>query len=312
MSRIIALLQANLVVGDINGNAAKISQLVEEASKAGAQMALSTELAISGYPPRDLLLQADFIQNCAEVATHLDTAIPTLLGTPLPSGVRQLPGNGVIRTQSNGREVVRKQLLPTYDVFDEARYFEADDRPGIARTIGGLDVGVTICEDAWQHAKATPMDYESDPISQIADWLSQGVALDATLNLSASPYHMDKLNTRIKVARTASNTLQHPFLLANQVGGNDDLLFDGGSLAAWPDGRVVIAPEWQEGVLLVDIDEPKNSRWLGEGEVSFLDSNDEAIIQQDHLADAVITGLRDYCLKSGLNKIVLGLSRGYR
>ena len=310
MSRIIALLQANLVVGDINGNAAKILQLVEEASKAGAQMALSTELAISGYPPRDLLLQADFIQNCAEVATHLDTAIPTLLGTPLPSGVRQLPGNGVIRTQSNGREVVRKQLLPTYDVFDEARYFEADDRPGIARTIGGLDVGVTICEDAWQHAKATPMDYESDPISQIADWLSQGVSLDATLNLSASPYHMDKLNTRIKVARTASNTLQHPFLLANQVGGNDDLLFDGGSLAAWPDGRVVIAPEWQEGVLLVDIDEPKNSRWLGEGEVSYLDSNDEAIIQQDHLADAVITGLRDYCLKSGLNKIVLGLSGG--
>ena len=79
MSRIIALLQANLVVGDINGNAAKISQLVEVASKAGAQMALSTELAISGYPPRDLLLQADFIQNCAEVATHLDTAIPTLI-----------------------------------------------------------------------------------------------------------------------------------------------------------------------------------------------------------------------------------------
>ena len=104
--------------------------------------------------PRGLTLQADFIQNCAEVATHLDTAIPTLLGTPLPSGVRQLPEMGLFVRKVTD-EVVRKQLLPTYDVLDEARYFEADDRPGIARTIGGLDVGVTICEDAWQHAKAT-------------------------------------------------------------------------------------------------------------------------------------------------------------
>ena len=145
MSSKIALLQANPVVGDIAGNANLIAKLAKQAAKEGASFAVTTELAISGYPPRDLLLQTDFVEECHNVASSLNTEIPVLVGTPVPpTSSRSLPGNGVVRAGDSVREVTRKQLLPTYDVFDEARYFEADERPGIARTIAGLDIGVTI------------------------------------------------------------------------------------------------------------------------------------------------------------------------
>ena len=249
----IALLQVNPVVGDIAGNASKICNFAEQASNAGASLAVTTELAISGYPPRDLLIQSDFVDACYAAASSLQSVIPILTGTPVPPvGERTLPGNGVVRAGDSVREVARKQLLPTYDVFDEARYFESGRGPGIARTIAGLDIGVTICEDAWQHCGATPNDYDSDPIIHIMEWGRQGVVLDATVNLSASPYHADKSGVRIAVARSAAVSLNHPFLLASQVGGNDDLLFDGRSIIAWPDGTVVVAPGWTEGILIAD------------------------------------------------------------
>ena len=311
MSTKIALLQANPIVGDIHGNADLIKNLAKIAAGSDASFAVTTELAISGYPPRDLLLQSDFVSECHNVASALRTDIPVLVGTPVPPNAeRSLPGNGVVRAGDSVREITRKQLLPTYDVFDEARYFEADERPGIARTIAGLDVGVTICEDAWQHCGATPNDYDSDPIAQIVEWGRQGVVLDATVNLSASPYHANKSSTRIAVARSAASSLNHPFLLANQVGGNDDLLFDGRSIIAWPDGTAVVAPAWSEGVLVTDLSNPEACSWIGEGELTILGPNEELKENEDDLLDAIIIGLSDYCNKSGINKIVLGLSGG--
>ena len=311
MSTKIALLQANPVVGDIRGNAELIKELSQIAANSGASFAVTTELAISGYPPRDLLLQSDFVSTCHDVANNLKTEIPVLVGTPVPpSSDRALPGNGVVRAGDSVREITRKQLLPTYDVFDEARYFEADERPGIARTIAGLDVGVTICEDAWQHCGATPNDYDSDPIAQIVEWGRQGVLLDATVNLSASPYHANKSSSRIAVARSAASSLNHPFLLANQVGGNDDLLFDGRSIIAWPDGTVVMAPAWSEGVLLTDLSNPEACFWIGDGEMKLLAANEDLEESDEDLLDAIIIGLSDYCRKSGISRIVLGLSGG--
>ena len=311
MSTKIALLQANPIVGDIQGNAELIRKLAKIASDSGASFAVTTELAISGYPPRDLLLQSDFVSECHNIASSLETDIPVLVGTPVPpNSERSLPGNGVVRAGDSIREITRKQLLPTYDVFDEARYFEADERPGIARTIAGLDVGVTICEDAWQHCGATPNDYDSDPIAQIVEWGRQGVVLDATVNLSASPYHANKSSTRIAVARSAASSLNHPFLLANQVGGNDDLLFDGRSIIAWPDGTAVVGPAWSEGVLVTDLSNPEACSWIGEGELTILGQNEELEENDDDLLDAIIIGLSDYCRKSGIKKIVLGLSGG--
>ena len=187
---------------------------------------------------------------------------------------------------------------------------KSDERPGIARTIAGLDVGVTICEDAWQHCGATPNDYDSDPIAQIVEWGRQGVVLDATVNLSASPYHANKSSTRIAVARSAASSLNHPFLLANQVGGNDDLLFDGRSIIAWPDGTAVVGPAWSEGVLVTDLSNPEACSWIGEGELTILGQNEELEENDDDLLDAIIIGLSDYCRKSGIKRIVLGLSGG--
>ena len=183
---------------------------------------------------------------------------------------------------------------------------------------------MTVCEDAWQAADMTPSAYAADPIESLAEWGRQGVKLDATVNLSASPYHSDKLASRIHVCRTAASILNHPFLMANQVGGNDDLLFDGNSLVAWPDGTVVIAPAWKEGVLMVHLDNADACEWLPSTAGDALDVGDDQLrrLQPDDdgreherevlhdLADAVVTGLTDYCRKSGIKSIVLGLSGG--
>ncbi|DAC31778.1 MAG TPA: NAD(+) synthase, partial [Candidatus Poseidoniaceae archaeon] len=334
MSKIIGLLQVDSTVGDLAGNAKRLESLSAIAHAHGAKVAVATELAVCGYPPRDLLLQPDFITTSFETAKTLAVKIPILVGTPIPpDNERNLPANGVVRAgllqaipnkDNTNRIVARKQLLPSYDVFDETRYFTPANRSGICRSIGEVDLGITICEDAWQAAGLTPSSYRQDPVASLAELGRQGVMLDATVNLSASPYHADKVGSRIKVCRTAAKALQHPFLLANQVGGNDDLLFDGCSLVAWPDGKVVVAPAWQEGVLIVDLAKPENCRWvpfsdsdafsIGNDEIKFLDSQSDGFENSteiiEDITDAVIAGLADYCRKSGIKRIVLGLSGG--
>jgi len=321
----IALLQADPTVGDLAGNAARLLALVHQAAEAGASVAVSTELGITGYPPRDLLMSPEFVRAAYEKARSIDPAIPTLIGTPVPGQDDDTaPANGVLGVGEGlrGKVVALKQLLPTYDVFDEARYFRPGSRPGLVRGAGGLDLGITVCEDAWQAAGLTPMDYGVDPVAQLATFVRQDATLSATVNLSASPFHQSKVHDRVTVARTAAERLGMPFLLANQVGGNDDLVFDGSSVAAWPDGTVVLAPAWSEGVLTVDLDDPAACVWtpsaaadalhLGSNEVRVLGPGESPRSQNgaEDLADAVVTGLADYCRKSGLQRIVLGLSGG--
>lgn len=321
-------------IGDLAGNSSRIEALGKIAAQNGANVAITTELAICGYPPRDLLLQPDFVKMSFQRARNLDVEIPLLVGTPTPPDKdRQLPSNSVVRAgpigvKSNGEQsnriIAKKQLLPSYDVFDETRYFTPAKESGLCQDIGELNLGVTICEDAWQAAGLTPSTYGKDPIENLAEMTSNGISLDATVNLSASPYHADKVSSRIAVCRQAAKVLDHPFLLANQVGGNDDLLFDGCSLVAWPDGQVVIAPSWKEGVLLVDLDQPNMCQWfdlsladslsVGNSVIkhvsSDLDGHEGFSDLIDDITDAVITGLADYCRKSGIKSVVLGLSGG--
>ena len=329
----LALLQLDPTVGDLSGNTKRLEGLALLASNHGATVGVSTELAVCGYPPRDLLLERDFVTCSFEAALNVQSSLPLLVGTPVPADDdRSLPTNGVVRCDPENetitgeelaRVVAEKQLLPTYDVFDEARYFAAKNRSGLARSFGNLTLGVTVCEDAWQSAGMTPSAYANDPIEHIAEWCRQGVDIHATVNLSASPFHTEKFTTRLAVARHAALVLNHPFLLANQVGGNDDLLFDGRSLVAWPDGRAVVAPSWQEGVLLVDLHEPSACSWIqsdlpdalctGQSTLMVLEADDDGqslMDTVDELTDAVVTGLADYCRKSGITSVVLGLSGG--
>ncbi len=329
----IALLQFDPTVGDLEHNGRRLSALAQQALSAGAKVGISTELAVCGYPPRDLLMERDFVERSMTAALTLETPLPVLVGTPIPAeDERTLPTNGVVRAgpafatitgDEHGRIVAEKQLLPTYDVFDEARYFTPKNRSGLARSFGGFTLGVTVCEDAWQSAGMTPSSYAQDPIEHIAEWCRQGVDIDATVNLSASPFHSEKFTTRLAVARHAAAVLGHPFLLANQVGGNDDLLFDGRSLAVWPDGRAVVAPSWQEGVLLVDITSPEACRWvaseaedalaIGESVLVHVEASDDGTATMgtiESLTNAVVAGLADYCRKSSITSVVLGLSGG--
>lgn len=329
----IALLQFDPTVGDLDHNGRRLAALAQQALSGGAKVGISTELAVCGYPPRDLLMERDFVERSMAAALTLETPLPVLVGTPIPAeDERTLPTNGVVRAgpafatitgDEHGRIVAEKQLLPTYDVFDEARYFTPKNRSGLARSFGGFTLGVTVCEDAWQSAGMTPSSYTQDPIEHIAEWCRQGVDIDATVNLSASPFHSEKFTTRLAVARHAAAVLGHPFLLANQVGGNDDLLFDGRSLAVWPDGRAVVAPSWQEGVLIVDITSPEACRWvaseaedalaIGEAPLMHLEASDDGTAMMDsieELTNAVVAGLADYCRKSSITSVVLGLSGG--
>ena len=321
----VALLQLDPTVGDLDGNVAMVEKAARLAAEHGAELAITSELVVSGYPPRDLLLDSNFVERCAEAASSIDSPIPLIVGTPLPpQGERHLPANGTMRLVPGRKAKVatRKQLLPTYDVFDELRYFEADKAPGILRLSDSLSIGVTICEDAWQHSGLVPADYDADPIEQLAAWQHQGEPLALSVNLSSSPYHLHKEGTRGDVVRAAAATLGHPFLLCNQVGGNDDLLFDGRSLAAWPDGTLVQAPAWCIGVLLVDTDDPSAAKWLPWPDGSCCPECTCVVEQIAAGADpltpvtgidllaAITSGLADYCRKSGIERIVLGMSGG--
>ena len=314
---IVALLQLNHTVGDIDANVKSIENAVGIAQENGALMAVSSELAISGYPPRDLLEKHGFVRQCIEATKSVQVGIPTIVGTPIPpEAERTKPGNGAVRIIPGrpSRVVTQKQLLPTYDVFDEERYFHPDSKPGILRLPDGKNIGVTICEDAWQHAGLVPSDYSVDPIEQLSSFSIDGESLEMSLNLSSSPYHVEKQNTRALVARSVAKTLEHPFLLCNQVGANDDLIFDGRSLIAWPDGGIIQAPAWKEGILLIDtIKRTGKFLLLNEQDVIHCEMyhvESESISRRKELLNAITIGVRDYCRKSGLESVVLGMSGG--
>ena len=314
---IVALLQLDHTVGDIDANVKLIENSVGIAQENGAELAVSSELAISGYPPRDLLEKHGFVRQCIEATKSIQVGIPTIVGTPIPpEAERTKPGNGAGRIIPGRptRVVTQKQLLPTYDVFDEERYFHPDSKPGILRLLDGQNIGVTICEDALQHAGLVPSDYSIDPIEQLSSFSIDGESLKMSLNLSSSPYHVEKENTRAEVARCAAKTLEHPFLLCNQVGANDDLIFDGRSLIAWPDGCVIQAPAWKEGILLIDT-EKRTAKFLLLNEKDVIhcemyDRESESISRNTELLNAITIGVRDYCRKSGLESVVLGMSGG--
>jgi NAD+ synthase (glutamine-hydrolysing) len=296
----IALAQINPTVGDFPGNAAKLRQFTEDAGARGADLVVFPELAVCGYPPRDLVEVPGFVARSRQVLEELAaefSGVAVIAGLPTPAA--QETGKTVMNSAAllrGGRiELIQsKRLLPTYDVFDEMRNFA----PAPAQRLFCMDgqaVALTICEDAWNDkAFWSRRLYGSDPVE---DLVRAGGRL--VLNISASPFNVGKRELRQAMLASIARRHRVPVLLVNQVGGNDSLVFDGSSLALNADGEVVAqAKSFEEDLILFDSE-------TMHGDMHPQDAGVEASAYA-----ALVLGTRDYVRKCGFRKVVVGLSGG--
>ncbi len=299
----IAIAQLNPTVGDFFGNLAKIEGALESVGADAPDLMVLPELFLTGYPPQDLL-ERDWFVDAAEQALarlqqlsadHPETGI--LVGSVRRSG--SITGKGLCNAAvllERGRVLatVHKTLLPTYDVFDEARYFDPAGSTGPVE-FRGRRLGVTICEDAWNDPSLWRTTiYEADPVAALA---AQGV--DFMINISASPFYAGKDEVRYRLMSGHASRHGCPVVLVNQVGGNDELVFDGRSLCVLPDGTLAeYMPAFEESVRIVDLDAPGESRGF---------QRDDPIAS---VRRALVLGLRDYVRKCGFDSVLVGLSGG--
>lgn len=291
--------QINPIIGDFEGNSKKIIDSIEAAKKASADIVLFPELALSGYPPEDFLLMPDFAKAIEEHLQRIIKAtqgIIALVGTPRKNpnkGDKFLYNSAAVIQDGKLLGYQDKALLPTYDVFDERRYFE----PSLENKVWelkGKKIGITICEDIWKHGgQLTLTDYQHDPILELKSHKP-----DLVLNLSASPFYISKFEERLNVCSSAAKTLHCPVILCNQVGGNDSLIFDGHSLYVGSDGELIKSGKgFKEDSMLIDLSaSAKPSEFVHD------DIRD--------LHNALVLGLQDYFKKQGFTKACLGLSGG--
>ncbi len=296
----IALAQLNPTIGDFEGNSRKIIQACQDSEKAGAGLVVFPELVLTGYPPRDLLYKPDLV---CEGQKSLESLVARIQGPAVLMGHvgKRENGAGKGLTNSavlfqNGQVLTQadKVLLPAYDVFDETRYFQAAQHPVIYE-LSGIKLGITVCEDIWNFPGFYDQDiYLSNPVEELAQ-----AGADIILNVSASPYRVGRWQTRLKLGQHIVDRFKLPFVLVNQVGGNDDLLFDGHSFALSATGEVIAqAKGFEEDCVVVDLDQ-------GQGDVRPTPECDE-----DEMFRGLVMGVRDYLNKCGYSKAVVGLSGG--
>ena len=305
----IALAQLNPTIGDITNNAKQIIAAAKDAAQQNARLLLTPELSLCGYPPKDLLFYPDFIESMNKelkaIARTLPKNIAVLIGTvetnshahskgqkPLYNSMTLLDGGEI-------KQIFHKRLLPTYDVFDEDRYFE----PGYEAnhfTLDNVKVGVSICEDLWNDEQFWgKRNYEINPIEELAQ-----LGVDIIVNLSASPYSVGKQKLRSQMLNHAATCYNKPVLYINQVGGNDDLIFDGNSMAFNNAGELIkYAKSFDTDLVMVESDELMSSQKQLSFPLTPLDSNEE-------IFKALILGVKDYARKCGFSKAILGLSGG--
>jgi NAD+ synthase (glutamine-hydrolysing) len=295
----VALLQLNPTVGDLSGNALMIAEAVRGAGK--ADLAVTSEMALLGYPARDLLLQDGFVRRGWEVleglAGELKGHCPVLVGLAEPNNApegRPLFNSAALLRNGRVESTFRKTLLPSYDVFDEDRYFEPASQPGILDLEGDL-VGVSICEDLWNDCDFWQRRrYHADPILTMVE-----AGASMIVNLSASPFTVGKQLHREAMLAAMARKYGIPFLYVNQVGGNDDLVFDGRSFAIDSQGRLMARGKgFAEDVVVLDLAAPG-------GRIEEDDFSPESEIWR-----ALVLGTGDYVRKCGYSSVLLGLSGG--
>lgn len=295
----LALAQIDPTVGDLSGNRDLILARYREAAGRGAELVLFPELAVTGYPPRDLLESAPFLRAAAETVAGLaaasgETALvvgfpeanPAASGRPCFNAAAFLARGKVVATY-------RKRLLPLYDVFDEERHFEPGTSVLPPVPWGGLRIGITICEDIWAHEPVFGRRiYKEDPLAEAAR------GADLVLNLSASPFEMGKTRARLDLVRSQARRAGAALAIANQAGGNDELVFDGTSALFSASGELLaLAASFAEDLVLCDTAGPA---------VPFPAPRPDVA----DLHDALVLGLADYVRKSGFRTACLGLSGG--
>ncbi|BCS82215.1 NAD+ synthase [Anaerocellum diazotrophicum] len=293
----VLLCQINPIVGDIEGNTKKIIRIIK--SHRDAKILIFPELAICGYPPKDLLFQKDFIEaayNAIEkIAKEVEDSF-VIVGSPTKSHhVSKLFNSAVIFHQGRIEKIIHKTLLPSYDVFDENRYFIPSPAREVV-TIEGINFGISICEDIWNINNDENAMYDINVLDELCQ---KGAKV--FINLSASPYHYTKLETqRLKVLKEAATKYGTAVIYVNQVGGNDELIFDGNSVVISSDGKLVAkAKEFEEDILEIELEK--------------IDEMPGIKIHEDisWIKKALVLGIRDYFEKTGITKkAVVGLSGG--
>ncbi len=301
----IALAQINPTVGDVAGNAAMIRADIARARRSGARLVVFPELAILGYPPRDLLLKPAVIEQCVTAVHDLAgecTDIAAIVGYPCPADG---PSGRLLYNAAalcgEGRIIHRhvKSLLPTYDVFDEQRYFEPGPQVDVAQ-FAGLKLGISVCEDLWNDREMTGRQlYHDNPIEKLA---AQGAQL--FVNCSASPFVLGKQTFRLELFARAAKRHGLPLVYCNQVGGNDELVFDGNSCVLDARGQLIAhARDFEPDLLIVDVP-------VGNEAVAEPARIETPAAGTASLYHALVLGLRDYCRKCGFASAVVGLSGG--
>jgi NAD+ synthase/NAD+ synthase (glutamine-hydrolysing) len=305
----IAIAQLNPTIGDLPKNAQKILEAAQQAVTQGARLLLTPELSLCGYPPRDLLLNPSFIEamdiTLQQLARDLPPKLAVLVGTVKENFPAKTTGgktlfNSIAWLEAGKvKQIFHKRLLPTYDVFDEHRYFE----PGLQAnyfTLDDINIGVTVCEDLWNDEEFWGK--RSYTVNPIADLAILGV--DVIVNLSASPYTLSKQRFRESMLSHSAVRFRQPIIYANQVGGNDDLIFDGRSFALNRQGEVICrARGFVTDLLILEFDQEARDLKLG-----FIAPNYEC--EEEEIWQALVLGVRDYVRKCGFNQVVLGLSGG--
>lgn len=295
----ILLAQINPTVGAIQDNSLKIQQAIGCAKEKGVSLIVFPELALCGYPPEDLLLLPHFV-NLLDETLHLivkeTKGIAAIIGTvrlnqdtkgkPLYNSAAIIVDGALLGFQD-------KMLLPTYDVFDERRFFEPAHQMHLWN-IFGKHIAVTICEDIWEYSSLLKYaSYRRDPVEEIAV-----LQPDIVVNLSASPFSVSKFYSRVRVCSKAASAVKAPLVLCNQVGGNDSLIFDGRSLVVNAKGQLIdYAKGFSEDFLLVDLSLERSVKTID-------------IEPMQELHDALVLGLKDYFVKSKFSRACLGLSGG--
>lgn len=305
----IGFLQLNPTIGAIEANAEMIAREYQAAVEDGAELVLTPELAITGYPPRDLLWKSQFVNDNLKALREIAKSVgevPLIVGHVSRNTTNH--GNPFYNSAAvvkNGEmvDVIHKTRLPSYDVFDETRYFARAAERRVVEILG-KKIGITICEDIWTENHLPGNLYRCDPAAELVE---QGAEL--IVNMSASPYHLGKPRSRVAMIQSKARTLNVPVAYCNVVGGNDQLVFDGASFASSSSGEVIaVLPTFRAATVTIDV----SSRDEQEEESDVVHTDPLITWPTDaaELRGALTMGLRDYVVKCGFKSVVLGLSGG--